>query len=186
MASLSISQHIWSIIALTLIFSSIITVITIFDLTSYLPTGHETLLPINNAIGAALIVYNLDVNGMGTGSAKWVGSDLRIRGYETTVAGIRSDGIENATDKDIMIVIGPTYFGGPTSSVTAYLQTLQTKPDAKVGIYTISGMFGDDASLHMRNILENRSVEVKSNSSISAWDKDAEERSYAFIFSILE
>jgi flavorubredoxin len=174
-----------TLVILLLIFAVIASVVVLFDLPSYLATGTERL-PSENAAGKALIVYDPGVMGMGARSANWMGTDLHSRGYQVDISGIRSPGIENATDADILIVIGPTYFSSPTEPVSAYLQTVRTKPDARMGVYVVSGLMGDDAGPRMINILNNRSVFVKSNSSVSAWDKEAEEKSYSFIFSILQ
>ena len=175
-----------TIIALLVIFIIIVAIVTQFDLMSYTATGHETLTPDNNVKGKTLIVYDPGIMGMGQHSAHWMGEDLRTRGYSVNISGIRSPGIENATENDMVIVIGPTYFGGPTGPITSYLNKVQIKSDAKVGVYSISGIQGDDAGIQMRKILENRSVTVKSTGSVGAWAKDAEEKSHMFIFSLLE
>ncbi len=174
-----------TIISLLVIFIIIVAIVTQFDLMSYTASGHQTLTPDGNVTGKALIVYDPGIMGMGTRSAHWMGDDLRTRGYSVNISGIRSPGIENATENEMVIVIGPTYFGGPTGPITSYLNSIQLKPDAIVGIYAVSGIQGDDAGMQMRTVLENRSVAVKSSGSVGAWDKDAEEKSYSFIFSLL-
>jgi len=182
----SISGMARTIVVLLLIFTIIVATVTFFDLMSYTATGHKTLTHDDNVKGKTLIVYDPGIMGMGARSAHWMGNDLHTRGYSVNISGIRSPGIENATDMDLIIVIGPTYFGGPTAPITSYLNNVQLKSDARAGIYSVSGLQGDDAGAEMRKILENRSVKVKSSASVGAWDKDAEEKSYAFIFSLLE
>ncbi|WP_424357266.1 hypothetical protein [Methanocella sp. MCL-LM] len=180
-----IFRSVQTIIILSIIFTIIVAIATIFDLPSYLATDTEQLSA-DNATSKALIVYDPGIMGMGTRTAHWLGEDLRIRGYEVNISGIRSHGIENATDMDVVIVIGPTYFDGPTGPISGYLQQVQTKPGARIGIYSITGLLGDDAGPQMRRALEDRSIVVKSADSVSAWDKGAEEKSYAFIFGMLE
>lgn len=185
MGNSGITGAIRTLIILLLIFATIVGIVILFDLASYLATGTEHLQA-DNATGKALIVYDPGIMGMGSRSAHWMGDDLKSRGYTVSVSGIRSDGAENATEYDKVIVIGPTYFGGPTGPISAYLETVRLKPGARVGVYAISGLQGDDASLQMRKILEDRSIAVKSAGSVGAWDEGAEEKSYAFIFRLLE
>lgn len=182
----SISGSVKTILALLVIFAIIVAIVCLLDLMSYTATGQETLTPDGNPAGKALIVYDPGIMGMGPRTAHWMGSDLYSRGYLVNVSGIRSEGVENATDRDIVIVIGPTYFGGPTGPMVAYLENVQLKPDAKIGILAVSGLRGDDASGRMKEVLEKRPITVKSVGSVGAWDKDAEEKSYTFIFSLLQ
>ena len=174
-----------AIASLLLIFIIIVGIISYFDLMSYTATGHE-ILPADNAKGMALIVYDPGMMGMGAKTAHWMGHDLQVRGYEANVSGIRSEGIQNATAYDIIIVIGPTYIGGTPGPVRGYLEKAQLKPDARIGVLAIRGLKGDDASAGMREVLENRSIAVKVNGNIGAWDTDAEEQSYAFTYSLLQ
>ncbi|WP_048198750.1 hypothetical protein [Methanocella arvoryzae] len=174
-----------TIVTLIIIFTLIVAIATIFDLPGYLATDTEQLSA-DNATSKALIVYDPGIMGMGLRTAYWMGEDLRTRGYDVNLSGIRSGDIENATGYEVVIVIGPTYFGGPTGPISAYLKQVQTKPGARVGVYAVSGLLGDDASREMRKVLEDRSVIVKSAGSVSAWDRGAEEKSYAFIFSMME
>ena len=180
-----IHKSVKTIITLIIIFTLIVAIVTIFDLPSYLATDTEQL-PSDNDMGKALIVYDPGIMGMGLRTAHWMGEDLRTRGYEVNLSGIRSGGIDNATEYEVVIVIGPTYFGSPTGPVSAYLENAQIKSGARVGVYTVSGLLGDDASPQMRKTLETRSIKVKSAGSVSAWDTGAEEKSYAFIFNMLE
>jgi menaquinone-dependent protoporphyrinogen IX oxidase len=134
-----------------------------FDIMSYTATGSETIK--GNSTAQALIVYDPGLSGNPENVANLMASDLNARGYNVTVAGIRSNGISDASEYSVVIVGGPIYYGSPTDPVRSYLQNVKLSENSKVGVYAL-GMSEDQpgqGSYVMAGDLTNRSVTPKAS-----------------------
>lgn len=179
------SSFIKIFLSLVLLFGVIWITVALLDVASYTASDARTV-PHDSAVGKALIVYDPGLMGTGKRTADWMASDLSSRGYEVTVAGIRSEGITDATGYNILIVISPTSAGNPMGLVTGYLKEVRTGAGTVTGVFGIRGLMGDDSSGAMFQILERRTIHVKAKSSITPWDEKAEESSYEFVYDLLK
>ena len=111
----------------------------ILDGMSYTATGSETLSPAGTSVGHALVVYDPGVSGEAKGAAVKIASDLRTKGYEVELAGVRSTTAANTSRYNIIIAGGPMYFGKVTSSVETYLKAITLQKDLKLGVFATTG-----------------------------------------------
>ncbi len=109
------------------------------DIMSYTDTGNRTLSPNGTPVGKALVAYNPGVSGEAKAAAEKIAGDLQSRGYEVSLAGIRSAAAADASGYDVVIVGGPMYFGKVSSSVDSYLKALKPQKDTKVGAFATTG-----------------------------------------------
>jgi flavodoxin len=105
------------------------------DLASYTATGSEVRTPTIAMVGKALVVYDPGLSGTATAVASKIAYDLTAKGYEVTVAGVRSSTTDNSSDFDVIVVGGPVYAGKPTASIQGYLNGLNPPAGALVGVF---------------------------------------------------
>lgn len=156
------------------------------DLTSYLATDRMTMGP-EDVARKALIVYDPGITGTAKKSALWMGNDLATRGYNVTVAGVRSQGAENATEYSPVVLVAPAYAWGLPGTAKAYAGSACLDGGAILGIYSIGEFPGVDGSKAGAEASWNVAADpgATCRGYVSAWDPDAEERSYAFIYELL-
>lgn len=149
MGILSIIGIIIGIIVLILIVS----VVTIqFDLVSYTATGTESVSPSGTPVGNALVVYSPGVTGAGKKAAAGIADDLKDKGYNVTVAGVRNSAATSTSNYNVIIVGGPMYFGKVSNSVDSYLKTLNVPENANIGVFGTTGW--NDESQEDRDTLQ--------------------------------
>jgi len=124
------------------------------DVMSYTATGSETLNPAGTPAGNALVVYDPGVSGTAKNAAVSMASELLSQGYVVELAGVRSAAAANVSGYDIIIVGGPTYAGNVSSSIAAYLNSLNAPADATIGIFA-TGSVGpeNDDPAYMRKFV---------------------------------
>jgi hypothetical protein len=156
------------------------------DLTSYMATDRTTIGP-EDAARKALIVYDPGITGTAKKSALWMGNDLATRGYNVTVAGVRSRGAENATEYSPVVLVAPAYAWGLPGTAKDYARSAQINGSAILGIYSIGEFPGVDGSTAGAEASWSEAADpgATCRGYVSAWDPDAEERSYAFIYDLL-
>jgi flavorubredoxin len=124
----------------------------------------ETMKPAGTVTGKALIVYDPGLSGATKNAALSMASDLKAKGYEVKVAGVKSSNVSNVSGYDILIVGSPTYGGNPTGAIKTYLQGLSPPNNLKIGVYATGGSAGGlGANQEMASILQNKSITVKAS-----------------------
>jgi len=127
------------IIGLIILFL-IISVVTLqLDLASYTATGAETLTPSGTSVENALVIYSPGVTGAAKKAATEIANDLKSKGYNVTLAGVRNSAAKTTSDYDIIITGGPMYFGKVSSSIDGYLKTLKVPENVKLGVFGTTG-----------------------------------------------
>lgn len=141
-------RKIFKIILFTLVLLVILAVasssLIILDVAGNLASDSKTL-PHGSAIGKALVVYNPGLTGGAKDIATKIGYNLQDAGYEVILAGVKSSTAANTTGYSVIVVGGPIYAGKPTSTVQAYLNSLNPPTNAKVGAFGYGSIKIDDA-----------------------------------------
>lgn len=109
------------------------------DTLSNRATDSEVIEPAGMATGKALVVYNPGLSGAPKNAAVLVANDLRARGYEVVLAGVKSEAAADVSGYDVIVAGGPIYGGRVSPSVYSYLQALAPPSDVKVGAFAIGG-----------------------------------------------
>jgi flavodoxin len=146
------------------------------DTLSSRATETELLKPDGTVTGKALVVYNPGLSGAPKGTATQIAKDLMARGYEVTLAGVKSEAAANVSGYDVIVAGGPIYGGKVSPSVEEYLRTLAPPGNAKVGAFAIGGSTGKpfpDASWLKVTVL-------------LPWGKDADQLRTGFVAELLE
>ena len=107
------------------------------DTLSSSATGSEKLRPDGVTIGEALVVYNPGLSGAPKEAATQIANDLKARGYEVTLAGVKSEAAANFSGYEVIVAGGPIYGGKVSPSVDTYLRELAPPANAKVGAFAI-------------------------------------------------
>lgn len=94
----------------------------------------KTIKPKCSITGKALIVYDPGLTGGTKTAALYMAEDLKSKGYEVKVAGVRSHDALDTSGYDVMIVGSPTYGAAPTDSITIYLNSLKPPENITVGV----------------------------------------------------
>ncbi len=106
-----------------------------YDVVSYTAIGSETLHPNGTEVGKALVVYDPGISGAARNAAGTISGDLQAKGYTVDLAGIRSSKAANISGYNVIVVGGPIYAGNASTSVQAYLKTLNPAQGTKVGVF---------------------------------------------------
>ncbi len=110
--------------------------IIFLDLASFTATESKTLTPTGTSVGKALVAYDPGLSGTSKTVADKVASDLQAQSYTVTLAGIKSSAATNTTEYKIIVVGGPVYAGGLTTSVKDTIKNLALLDQGtKVGIF---------------------------------------------------
>jgi flavodoxin len=105
-------------------------------------TGSEVLSPSGTSTGKALVVYNPGLSGAPRDAATQIANDLKARGYEVMLAGVKSAAAANVSGYDVIVAGGPIYGGKVSPSIESYLRELVPPANAKVGAFAIGGSTG--------------------------------------------
>ena len=111
--------------------------------------------------GKALIVYDAGFTGGTKTAASYFAEDLKSKGYEVKLAGVRSDDALNTAGYDVLIIGSPTYRGKPTKPIESYLKGLKPAENTAIGIYSLSGGNLQDSNVFMAQMLKDKSIPVK-------------------------
>ena len=108
-------------------------------LTGYTARKTESMSPTGSIIGNALVVYDPGISGASKNAAAKIANNLKSKGYNVTLAGVRSATAANRSGHDVIIVGGPMYFGKVSNSINTYLKTLTLPNDTKLGVFATTG-----------------------------------------------
>jgi hypothetical protein len=125
------------IIAVALVVFAVFMIFAWSDVMSNLATGAETFRPDGAVTGNALVVYNPGFSGAPRDAAAKIANDLQARGYEVTLAGVKSSAAANLSGYDVIVAGGPVYAGTVSGSIWSYLKALMPPANAKVGAFAI-------------------------------------------------
>lgn len=103
--------------------------------TSLRETGSETQKPDKEIKGKAMIVYEPGATKLTRKIGEELGDLLLERGYEVTLAGIRSEAAKDTKGYNLLILGTPTYIGRPTGFFKKYVKDLHQEGDQIIGIY---------------------------------------------------
>jgi len=131
------------VIAVALVSFAAFMIVAGSDVMSSQATGSELIKPGGPATGRALVVYNPGLSGAPKDAATQIANDLRARGYEVTLAGVKSDAAANVSGYDVIVAGGPIYGGKVSPSIDSYLRALTPPANAKVGAFAIGGSSGN-------------------------------------------
>lgn len=131
------------IVVLAIVLIIIVTIVAMIviktDLMSYTAKGSKTLSPAGEITGNVLVVYNPGLSGAAKNASADITEELKSRGYEVTLRGLKNRDGNNTSGYDIIIAGGPMYFGKATGSIETYLKELTVPKDAKLGVFTTTG-----------------------------------------------
>jgi hypothetical protein len=126
---------------------SVIVVAAVFkDFAGSSANDSQTLAPSGTPVGRAMVVYNPGLSGQAKDAAMAMGEQLRVQGYEVTVAGVSSEAAVNLTNCEVVIVGGPMYGGKCSSSIESYLRSFEPKNEMRLGVFTTTGNANFDQS----------------------------------------
>ncbi len=129
------------IIAAVVLIAVVFVGLTVFDAGGFTATSSQTLdLKGTPQQGTALVVYDPGLSTAATKFANKVAFDLQALNYSVILAGVKSSEAQTAKGYDIIVVGGPVYFGGLTSSVKYVLDNMQPDKGTVVGVFG-SGMY---------------------------------------------
>jgi flavodoxin len=134
-----ILKIILAVFAVLIIIAVLLAGIVFLDLAAYTVTGSETLSPAGTSVGKALVVYDPGLSGATKNVASKIATDLQAEGYVVDLAGIKSSTVANTSGYKVIVVGGPIYAGGPTSSVKAFLSNLTPAQGVSVGVFGSAG-----------------------------------------------
>jgi flavodoxin len=106
-------------------------------ISSYSATGAVTEKPASDPKGKALIVYEPGATGQTKKAGEIIGDLLVEKGYEVTLAGVRSKAARDVSGYSLLLVGTPTYVGRPTGPVKKYVKKLQPAGGQTFGMYLI-------------------------------------------------
>jgi flavodoxin len=130
------------VLVVFLIAATVFAVVVFGDVAGAMATGSETLSPVGEEVGKALVVYNPGLSGAAKNAATKIAENLQSSGYAVTLAGVSSAAAGNTSSYAVIVVGGPIYAGAPTRSVQGYLNGLNPPANAIVGVFGI----GDGAA----------------------------------------
>ncbi|MEN6329265.1 MAG: hypothetical protein ABFC91_03120 [Methanobacteriaceae archaeon] len=132
-----------TIVGLIIVFLILVVIVPaafiFLDLMSYTASGAKSISPTGNVTGKALVVYNPGISGMAKTAANDIASELKSRGYDVKLAGVRSADATNISGYGVVIVGGPLYFGKLTKSIDSYFKTLSLQKEVKLGVFATTG-----------------------------------------------
>jgi flavodoxin len=105
------------------------------DLSAYMAAGTKTLTPTGTSTGNALVVYDPGLSGAAAKAAEKIAVELQEKAYTVMFAGIKSAEAADTAGYSIIVVGGPIYAGGPTSSVKDFLGSLNPNAATAVGVF---------------------------------------------------
>lgn len=137
--------------------------IVFLDVTGSLATDTHPL-PNGAPIGQAIVVYDPGLSGGAKDVATKIGYDLQTAGYNVILAGVKSSASANITGYNVIVVGGPIYVGKPTSTIQAYLNSLNPSITTKVGVFGFGSVKIDDSNL---TLVQNDVAPLPSGSTVN-------------------
>jgi flavodoxin len=92
-------------------------------------------LPNGAAIGKALIVYDPGLSGGAKDVATKIGYNLQDAGYDVLLAGVKNSAASDIEGYSVIVVGGPIYGSKPSSTIQAYLNSLNPSANVAVGAF---------------------------------------------------
>ncbi|OPY30030.1 MAG: hypothetical protein A4E28_00528 [Methanocella sp. PtaU1.Bin125] len=123
-----------AVAALTVVATAAVLAIGMSDVMSSTATESELLMPAGNVAGQALVVYTPGLTGEAKNKAAQVAGDLKAKGYEVTLAGVKSEAAGDYAGCEVIVVGAPVYLIGH-GAIQTYLQALDPPEGARVGIF---------------------------------------------------
>lgn len=167
--------------SILLIISLIIVIIILVLLAAFLigvsrSKSSKIIKPESAVIGKTLIVYDAGFTGGTKTAAGYFADDLKSKGYEVKLVGVRSDDALNTAGYNILIIGSPNYGSRPTKPVESYLNHIKVPENAIVGVFSLSGGNVEVTNQVMAQILKEKSIAVKvsknyGNTGFGAGDK---------------
>jgi hypothetical protein len=111
--------------------------ITVFDVAGYTATNSQTLEDKGSSVGKALVIYDPGLSGSATSFANKVAFNLQSKNYTVTLAGVKTSEAQNVGSYNIIVVGGPIYLGGVTSSIKYALDNLHPDKGTSVGVFGV-------------------------------------------------
>ena len=127
------------IIALIILVIIVSSAFIFLDLMSYTARGTKSITSYRNVIGNELVVYNPGISGMAKNAANNIANDLKSKGYNVQLTGIKNKAASSTLGYKIVVVGGPMYMGKATKSIENYLKTLKLQKDVNLGVFTTTG-----------------------------------------------
>jgi flavodoxin len=118
--------------------------IVALDVPSNFATGSEKLTPFGNPTEKALVVYDPGVSGAAKEAATKIAGNLQSKGFDVTLAGVRSAAAADFSGYDIIVAGGPIYAGKVSNSIYSYLDDLRAPDNAKVGAFATGNYASED------------------------------------------
>jgi flavorubredoxin len=151
---------IWAIIGI--IIGILILILVIAWIIGYSrSSGSKTIKPDGAITGKALIVYDPGFTGGTKTAASHMAEDLKSKGYEVKVVGVRSSDASDLSGYDVLIVGSPTYGAKPTGPINSYLDSLKSPGNIIAGVFALAGGDAQDSNVVMAQMLKEKSVTVK-------------------------
>jgi flavorubredoxin len=151
--------------------------------------GSKTIKPDGTITGKALIVYDPGFTGGTKTAAFYMAEDLKSKGYEVKVAGLRSSDSSDVSGYNVLIVGSPTYGDNPTGPIKSYLNSLKPPENITIGVYSLGGDDVQNSNLLMAQILKDKSLQVKISRKFgdSTYGASADKNLYSkFVLQLLE
>jgi flavodoxin len=108
---------------------------SVLNVTGSFSTGSKKLGPEGALKGRALVAYDVGLSGAAKRMAANIANDLRAKGYEVMLAGVKSAAAADVSGYDVIVAGGPIYSSTASNSVKAYLKALKPKNGVKVGAF---------------------------------------------------
>ena len=121
----------------------------------------KIIKPEGAVTGKALVVYDAGFTGGTKNAAGYIAEDLKSKGYEVKLAGVRSSEALDTSGYNILIIGSPTYGGKPTKPIESYLRNLKPTENIVIGIYSLSGGNMQDSNVFMAQMLKDKSIPAK-------------------------
>jgi flavorubredoxin len=155
------------------------------DALSSQATGSELLKP-DAETGKAIVVYNPGLSGASKDAATQIANDLKARGYEVMLAGVKSEAAANVSGYDVIVAGGPIYGGKPSPSIGSYLQALVPSPGTIVGVFGTGGghSANENATSEVASLPDGGTLTVKSAVKIAMGD-DTDNKCEEFVAELL-
>jgi menaquinone-dependent protoporphyrinogen IX oxidase len=106
-------------------------------ISSFTATGAITEKPASDPVGKALIVYEPGATKQTKKVGEVIGDLLLEKGYEVTLAGIRSEAARDTSGYKLLLLGTPTYIGRPTGLAKKYVKNLRPASGQVFGFYAI-------------------------------------------------
>lgn len=121
----------------------------------------KIIKPEGSIRGKVMIVYDPGLSGGTKTASFYMAEELKSKGYEVKVTGIRSKEALETSGYDFLVVGSPTYGAKPTLPIKSYLNGLIPTKNIIAGVYALAGGDTQDANVVMAQTLKQKSIPVK-------------------------